>query len=300
MTLEDDGFQGSNAAVRELYEEMTPKEIRDEVDPWKRGELLKAWEESEEGKECKAALDKIFDDVMEAQDRNIEKREKVQRCRVAPDGTFRLDDVPEGKWQLTVTLSSPPPGESKPIGSLEHEFTVAAVPGGVSDEPMDIGTLNIGRLNSLPQVGEATSGFELMKIEPIPAEGKFQYKGKLRLSDYKGKYVILVFWAMWCEPSEKKLPEHKTLYAKIKDDDRFVMIGISLDTGSEEQLGKYIAEHKMPWLHGLSDYFSTDAAKTYGIESTPTLLLLAPDGKVLLSNPSTAELTVKIEALRKL
>jgi len=65
------------------------------------------------------------------------------RCAIAPDGTFRLDDVSEGDWQLTVTLYAFPEGRYEQTGTLEHKFTIAAIPGGVSDEPMDLGTLEV-------------------------------------------------------------------------------------------------------------------------------------------------------------
>ena len=58
---------------------------------------------------------------------------------------FRLDDVSEGDWQLTVTIHHFPEGRYEHIGMLEHKFTVAAIPGGVSDEPLDLGTLEIKR-----------------------------------------------------------------------------------------------------------------------------------------------------------
>jgi thiol-disulfide isomerase/thioredoxin len=169
---------------------------------------------------------------------------------------------------------------------------------------MDVGVLVVRKLadkNLFPKVGEAAPDFELVKIEPLAADGKYEDKGKLRFSDYKGKYVILDFWATWCGPCLAKVPELKTLYGKIKDDDRFAMIGISIDdAGSEERLGKFVANREMLWLHGLSPgSWDSSAARTYGINAIPALLLIAPDGKVLLSNPSMNELAKTIDELRK-
>ena len=77
------------------------------------------------------------------------------------------------------------------------------------------------------------------------------------------------------------------------------MIGISLDeAGSETMLGRFIARREMPWLHGLSGNWQSDTVRTYGINAIPALLLIDPDGKVLLSNPSMAELARKIDELR--
>ena len=79
------------------------------------------------------------------------------------------------------------------------------------------------------------------------------------------------------------------------------MIGISIDdAGSEERLGKFVARQEMAWLHGHSPgSWDSMAARTYGVNAIPALLLIGPDGKVLLSNPNMDELAKTIEALLK-
>jgi thiol-disulfide isomerase/thioredoxin len=292
-------------AYEELWEKMVPRHVEEETDPVRRA----AWFETEEGEKWKAALDELLKGYNATVERNRTKEAMQRVSGVSSDGTFRLDDIPEGNWTLRVQLDSPPPttdvcGTGGTIGTLNYDFVVAAVPGGVSDEPLDIGTLEVKQLarqNPMPRVGEAAPEFETAKIEPLAADETYEDTGdRLRLSDYKGKYVILDFWATWCGPCLAKLPELKTLYDKIKDDDRFVLIGISLDNaGSEEMLGRFIARREMPWLHGLSGDWQSDTARAYGINAIPALLLIDPDGKVLLSNPSMAELTRTIDELRE-
>ena len=304
MTPEKIDVAGINADLEKLHEKMMPKELLEEKSPVKQTELFNVWKETEEGKKFQAACKAITGDVMAIHDRNKEKQEKTTFCTVAKDGTFQLDNVQEGDWMLTVRLGASNgieavPGRFEQIGSLEYEFTIATISGGVSDEPLDLGTLQVKRLakqNPFLKVGDLAYEFELVKIEPIAENGKFEDKGKkLRLSDFKGKHVILDFWATWCGPCLVKLPELKALYEKIKNDDRFVMIGISLDeVGSEEMLGKFIAKREMPWQHGLSGSWQSDTARTYGIQAIPALLLIGPDGKVLLSNPSIDDLTKRV------
>ena len=286
--------------LTELQEKMVPEGYFEGTD---RSKLF-AWLETEDGKKYQAAVDELTKDAKAAQERNDAKQARQRVCAVAKDGTFRLDDMPEGDWQLTIQLDAPPPsmdqcGTGGRIGMLTHEFSVAAIPGGVSDESLDIGTLEVKRLaeqKPMPQVGEAAPDFEIPKIEPLAADAKYEDKGeKLRLSDYKGKYVVLDFWAMWCGPCLAKLPELKTLYEKYKDDERFVMIGVSLDGAkSEERLAKFVAQREMPWLQGLAGDWDGAAARSYGVQAIPAMFLIGPDGNVLLSNPSITELTKRI------
>jgi thiol-disulfide isomerase/thioredoxin len=294
--------------LEKLQKEMVPKEILEEKDPAKQMELSQKWGETEDSKKFRAAVEEILVDLRAAEERNRAKQIQRRVCAVNKDGTFRLDDIPEGDWQLKVQLDSPPPtgegcGMGERLGKLEYNFTVAAVSGGVSDEPLDLGTLEVQQLaqqNPFLRVGDVAPEFEIVRIEPLTDDAEYEDKGaKLRLSDYKGKYAVLDFWAMWCGPCLAEVPELKTLYEKIKDDDRFVMIGISLDNaGSEEMLGKFIARREMPWLHGLSGDWNSDTARSYGIQSIPALLLIGTDGKVLLSNPDLATLAKMIDELK--
>jgi uncharacterized GH25 family protein/thiol-disulfide isomerase/thioredoxin len=225
---------------------------------------------------------------------------------VLEDGTFRLEHITEGDWQLSVNLSPPP--ERVTIAHATHRFKIKNIPNGVSDEPFDLGILTLEKIKQpkpLLQVGQIAPDFEIPQVFPIAenAEKSSTQKSetKIKLSDYKGKFVILDFWATWCVPCIATLPELRKFYETIHGDPRFVMIGISFDnSNSAEMVGKFIAQKEMKWLHGLAGRWEdSPILRDYNIKSIPSILLIGEDGKVILLNPTIENLVQKINELKK-
>lgn len=112
---------------------------------------------------------------------------------------------------------------------------------------------------------------------------------KLSLSDYKGKYVLLDFWASWCVPCRKGNPHLKELYAKYSDKG-IEFIGISDDDQAEDKWKEAIAKDGIgAWKHVLrglkykNNVFdhSNDISDKFGINSLPTKILIDPGGKII-------------------
>ena len=68
------------------------------------------------------------------------------------------------------------------------------------------------------------------------------------LKDFRGKVVLLDFWATWCGPCIHELPGLKALYEKHKDNPDFVLISISSDV-NDDTVAKFVANNEMPWIH---------------------------------------------------
>lgn len=111
----------------------------------------------------------------------------------------------------------------------------------------------------------------------------------LSLSDFKGKYVLLDFWASWCVPCRKGNPHLKELYAKYKDSG-FEIIGISDDDSKPEAWKKAVEKDGIGiWKHVLRGMKRTetgfdrteDKSDWYNVHSLPTKILIDPTGKII-------------------
>lgn len=105
----------------------------------------------------------------------------------------------------------------------------------------------------------------------------------VKFSDFKGKYVLIDFWASWCGPCRAENPNVLKAYNRYKSKN-FTVIGVSLDD-NKANWRKAIQEDEMPWTQ-VSDLkgFKNEIAAYYGVLSIPTTFLVDPDGKIIAKN----------------
>lgn len=104
----------------------------------------------------------------------------------------------------------------------------------------------------------------------------------VKLSDFKGKYVLLDFWASWCMPCRTESPVLVKAYNNFKDKN-FTILSVSLDQpGQKEAWLKAIEKDGMQWTN-VSDlkFWKNEAAVKYGITTIPANFLLDPSGKII-------------------
>ncbi len=122
-------------------------------------------------------------------------------------------------------------------------------------------------------VGQPAPEFEL----PTP-DGK-----KIKLSDFKGRYVLLDFWASWCAPCRAENPNVVAQYQAFKSKG-FDVLSVSLDDDKAAWLGAIKADH-LTWTH-VSDLGSwgSKPALLYKVDAIPASFVLDPSGKIVAKN----------------
>ncbi len=123
------------------------------------------------------------------------------------------------------------------------------------------------------------------------------------LDAFRGKYVLLDFWASWCGPCRKEIPHLVRLFDEMADKrDKFVIVSFSLD--NKENLWKdaitSLGMHKEGWIHG-SDLLAwgSPAARMMGVTAIPKAILIDPEGRAISFNLRGEELVRRVKQLVK-
>ncbi len=170
----------------------------------------------------------------------------------------------------------------------ELKVTRSKISPALNDSPYVIDLdIIIGQLEKV-QIGQIAPDFTLPDTEGNPVS----------LSDFRGQYILLDFWAAWCPPCRRENPNVVETFNKYKDKN-FTIIGISLDYNKENWL-KAIADDKLTWTH-VSDlkYWDSEIPALYGVRGIPANMLLDTNGVIIAKNIMGEKLSETLNTVLK-
>ncbi|HEX3720434.1 MAG TPA: carboxypeptidase regulatory-like domain-containing protein [Verrucomicrobiae bacterium] len=184
---------------------------------------------------------------------------------IEPDGGFKVEDVPAGAYKLQIEVRQPLEQGGERIATLVTNIFVSAGNGLV-----DLGGIDVPLKKTL-KVGDLAPAFVVKTVD-----GR-----TLRLSDFRGKYVLLDFWATWCGPCVGETPNLKATYDAFGGSDHFAVIGLSLDNAVDAP-ANYARKNNIKWNQGFLGQWSEDSVTAlYGVDGIPSIFLIDPEGRII-------------------
>jgi thiol-disulfide isomerase/thioredoxin len=188
------------------------------------------------------------------------------------------------KAQLYAEVLDNPEEALAAFQQIKRDFSKSQMAGRIDDIiRMVQGSIEMKKVRRTLTTGAQFPGFDEKDLEG----------NALSLARYKGKVVLVDFWATWCVPCLMTLPDLIQAYGKYHDGG-FEIIGISLDQ-DKAKLERFIKEKAMPWPQYYDgQHWQTKLAVKYGVQKIPTTYLLDREGKILAKDLHGEELAQAI------
>jgi thiol-disulfide isomerase/thioredoxin len=239
-----------------------------------RQSWLDAWKQSEDGQ------------------RALQQFERLHRRRtveVSVDGTFELLDMEPGTYTIPQFFYArgAAPGSfdvEHHLASVSYRFTVPPIPGGVSDTPLDVGTLD-AQPQGVSNLGQPAPDFVFQTLDGA----------QHTLGQFKGKVILLDFWGTWCGSCVAQLPHLKEIHDTVGNDPNFVMISLS-SNDTPQKLRPFVEQHDMTWPQAvLGDDKQAAPLIFYGVGGFPTYWLIDRNGKTIYSDWRSDDLKAAVQ-----
>ncbi|MBT6326815.1 MAG: TlpA family protein disulfide reductase, partial [Bdellovibrionales bacterium] len=159
--------------------------------------------------------------------------------------------------------------------------------------------ISFNSYGSSPQDIIRKLGFQKTNSVPIDFTLQDLNGNTTTLSEYKGKWILINFWATWCGPCRMEMPTLESLHQEFKDEN-FVILGVSVDQSSKKRVSKFIKNNNITFkiLHDQTSRVSGQ----YRASSIPSLYLISPDWKLvgIFRGGKSWESTYTMSQFRKL
>jgi len=148
--------------------------------------------------------------------------------------------------------------------------------------------LNASKTEYSSKIGPFAEGrlYELQSLAPGKPAPEFEGSNvrgeRVKLSDFRGKIVVLTFWFVGCEPCREMLPQERSLVAKLPAE-HFAMVGVSLDDDKAE-LEQFLEKEKITWPIVWAKGWVGPIVQKYNIRSCPTIYVLDQRGMIRFKN----------------
>ena len=215
------------------------------------------------------------------------------------DDTLRLL---EKKYDLLLEL---PEGKERLEGALSKKGVVGALINQYKEKRMKArGLAFLDRVKKdfpmitpgvLAAVGKDFASMDTVG-QPLVLDFKSTDGKEINLTNYKGKVVLVDFWATWCVPCVRAIPEVLSLYERYHSEG-FEVLGISLDQ-DREALQQFVNKKKIPWPQFFDGKaWDNELAVAHGISAIPATLLIGRDNKLAAFGLHGNELETKVVQL---
>lgn len=163
---------------------------------------------------------------------------------------------------IVITITTNMKTKDQSSGMDEYES------GNIEDLPDDIVDENID-LESGLEINDEAPDFELTSLTGET----------VKLSDYRGKMVMLNFWASWCPPCRVEMPHMETYYQEYKDEKNIEILAVNMTTlerGSKEKVDEFVNKHGLTFPILMDE--EGDVKDLYKVMVYPTTYIVNPEG----------------------